>query len=157
MGALSFSAGVSGRHSARFRARNPNTVTRLVQQSFAAGVAKLQASMTPEQWGMLLSYGGMLVQAAEQAGLTNELLQTGKAKLDWVMGQLQVYAESLGLHDLPVAQLEQLVEAKVYETLNGPKAIAVAAAKAARELTPSVPLDAGFDGPVMSSTATLRA
>jgi hypothetical protein len=81
-----------------------------IKQQIEVGKTKL----SKEQLDLLQTLAQQYVMAAEQTGLTNELLKEGTAKKEWVLARMESEVSKRGL-SIDVRMLSDLVESEVYK------------------------------------------
>lgn len=60
----------------------------------------------------------LVVLAAEQSGLTNELLKEGVARKHWAIAEAQRILEERGIQRISVETLSTMIEAAVWDEIN---------------------------------------
>ena len=85
-------------------------VIELIRQS----LARVKASVSNQQWGMLWSLASTVVMAAEQSGLSGQIINSGKAKKEWAIKELERIAAERGLAGLDVQTLSAIIETEVF-------------------------------------------
>lgn len=73
---------------------------------------------TESQRSQIVAYVRILVKAAEQSGLTNSILQDGRAKKQFVLDELQKWLADKGWGQINVGELSNLIESEVYDQFN---------------------------------------
>ena len=84
-------------------------------------IDRTKAQIPGEQLAFATELARQLVLAAEQNGLTDELLKEGIARKEWVILRLESELEKRGIH-LDLHMLSDLIEGMVYDQLNRGKA-----------------------------------
>jgi len=82
--------------------------------------AKMWTELTSEQKYIISTVITMAVNAAEQSGLSNELLKTGIAKKNYALTRAEIILKSYNL-DLDIHILDTMIEAEVWKQFNANK------------------------------------
>jgi len=79
--------------------------------------AKIAAEMGQTQWEFTKSLVAQFVAAAEQQGLVDQALATGKQKKEWVIARLQSYSSVNGV-TIDWAAVSEALEGAVWSAIN---------------------------------------
>jgi len=79
--------------------------------------AKIAAEMGQAQWEFTKSLVAQFVAAAEQQGLVDQALATGKQKKEWVIARLQSYSSVNGV-TIDWAAVSEALEGAVWSAIN---------------------------------------
>lgn len=69
---------------------------------------KVKASMTEQMWALLVSQVSLIVSAAEQLGINQEI----ENKLNWALTQATEFAQKFGINVTP-AEIRTMIEAAI--------------------------------------------